>query len=818
MSIDNGQDHAQQFISQANDLISKGFSIAWTKPGEKRPLHKGWSTFGQKPDDYRPGCNLGILTGWLSAMAVGVDLDSAQAIELADKYLPSTKMVDGRPGKPRSHRWYRVEKIPEEHECGYNNKRCQAFDKAAELGINAGPRTRHFNHAETRKVIIDFLGTGSFLTVPPTVVSDEQRIWYEYEQASLYTFTELWAQVELLAEACGWRRPSEIQRRAKAAIDLLPPAISGEGGRSRTYRAARILVNDFKLPGEDAWPVFKEWNDECDPPWSEDELNKELRAAIENGLDPRFPHGQGKATIQLGLDVKKTCDEAIRALLDEPALFQRDNKLVHIVRLTDEDAKQPETDESGKIVLRRKVYRYTGTPRISEIAFARLKEMLANIAYWQKYTGKDGAKVCKRCQVTDEIVGMVFGREQWPGIRHLKAVVEVPVLKPDGTILSQEGYDASTGLFFAPNCPVHMPHEITVDDAKAAITELYSIVVDFPFAEPEHKSGWLAYLLTPLARYAFDGPTPLTLIDGNTAGVGKGLLCNIVSLIFSGRKVAISPASADNVEMTKIITSIAISGDPMIVFDNVSGTFGCSALDAVLTGEAWRARKLGGNEQTDVLLHTIWAATANNAALAGDMHRRTLYIKLDSRLPNPEDRNDFTIRDLQNHVLINRSKLLRAALMILRGYCIAGCPDMGLVEWGSFTEWSKVVRAAIVWAGEPDPNKTRIAMRSSIDVKSGALECILSGLATLSKSKPEKKGWSTREIVEWCAKCSDDAAKAMREALDKLGARFDSDRSVSIRLSELKGKMAMEKDSGKCRRLTTKSGHAGSVLWYIEWE
>ena len=56
-----------------------------------------------------PGCNIGALPGPASRQRVDVDLDSAEAIELADAFLPVTGLVHGRRSKPRSHRWYECE-------------------------------------------------------------------------------------------------------------------------------------------------------------------------------------------------------------------------------------------------------------------------------------------------------------------------------------------------------------------------------------------------------------------------------------------------------------------------------------------------------------------------------------------------------------------------------------------------------------------------------------------------------------------------------------------------------------------------------------
>jgi hypothetical protein len=44
-------------------------------------------------------------------------------------------------------------------------------------------------------------------------------------------------------------------------------------------------------------------------------------------------------------------------------------------------------------------------------------------------------------------VAAVHARGIWDGIRHLEAVINFPVLRPDGTVLDRPGYDAGTGLY-----------------------------------------------------------------------------------------------------------------------------------------------------------------------------------------------------------------------------------------------------------------------------------------------------------------------------------------------------------------------------------
>src|SRR5262249_21889905 len=119
-------------------------------------------------------------------------------------------------------------------------------------------------------------------------------------------------------------------------------------------------------------------------------------------------------------------------------------------------------------------------------------------------------------------VAAVHARAAWPGVCHLEAVVDYPVLRPDGTLLVTPGYDPGTGLPLEPagELPA-VPGRPTRDDAVAARDALLEVVADFPFERDIHRAAWLAALLTPLARFAFPGPAPLFLADANVRAAGK---------------------------------------------------------------------------------------------------------------------------------------------------------------------------------------------------------------------------------------------------------------------------------------------------------
>lgn len=69
--------------------------------------------------------------------------------------------------------------------------------------------------------------------------------------------------------------------QVRAYLSKMPPAVSGQGGHSTTFATACVLVLGFDLSIEKAMPFFEEWNQTCQPPWSERELERKLLEADE---------------------------------------------------------------------------------------------------------------------------------------------------------------------------------------------------------------------------------------------------------------------------------------------------------------------------------------------------------------------------------------------------------------------------------------------------------------------------------------------------------------------------------------------------------
>ncbi len=83
--------------------------------------------------------------------------------------------------------------------------------------------------------------------------------------------------------------PADIAA-ASLALEAHGAAIEGSGGDEHTMIAARILANDFALSESEAWPLLWQWNADCSPPWTDEDLIAKLRNAL-GAEDCAKPYG-----------------------------------------------------------------------------------------------------------------------------------------------------------------------------------------------------------------------------------------------------------------------------------------------------------------------------------------------------------------------------------------------------------------------------------------------------------------------------------------------------------------------------------------------
>ena len=774
--------NSDPLLKAAQDYLARGYQPVPVLHGQKRPITGGWQNQrlaeSDLPSHFNGSGNIGLLLGAPSGDLVDVDLDCDEAIELADQYLPPTLAVTGRASAPRSHRWY----------------------------LAAGVKTKRHKDPHNGDTMVELRGAGVQTLVGPSVhPSGEPYDVLEGEPARVDAAALAQAVAELAQAVVKARygdEPKQPQRqapsrprsndhdltRATKYLDAMPPAISGQGGHDQTYAAATVMVHGFGLDSGNALTLLMErYNPRCEPPWTERELKHKVEDAASKPHDKAYRWladstiatwderarrngtvngaGGGMAgstrpgcgdelpEILIDTDEHRVVDETISALTGDPELFQRGSMLVRVLR---------DRQEGGAVV------RPEGSAVIAPVPQANLRDRMTRFALFSKRT--------KQCDVVPAhpaqwLVAAVEARGQWHGVRPLRGISDAPILRPDGSIWQTRGYDAQTGVLFEPSGQFPAIHpEVNLDDASAAMDTLLEVVCDFKFETEAHQSAWLAALLTPLARFAFDGPAPLFLVDANVRGAGKGLLVQTIGRIALGREMAVGSYSHDTEEMRKKITVAAMAGDQMVLLDNLNGRFGNDALDRALTTTRWKDRVLGKSEQVDLPLLVTWFATGNNVQVAADTVRRIVHIRLDVLEERPEERTGFKHADLLAWIAGHRGDLLVAALTILSGFCRAGRPKQGLTPMGSFEGWSGLVREAVVWLGLPDPCLTRQGLEQSADTAHEALEGLLDAWSDFDENG---NGLVLSEVIGRLYPRNteppmDEASVAMRGALDNL--------------------------------------------------
>ena len=74
--------------------------------------------------------------------------------------------------------------------------------------------------------------------------------------------------------------PNAVVDRARKYLAKCPPAVSGQSGHNATFKVACILVLGFQLEQTQALELLRGWNQTCQPPWTDRELEHKVADAL----------------------------------------------------------------------------------------------------------------------------------------------------------------------------------------------------------------------------------------------------------------------------------------------------------------------------------------------------------------------------------------------------------------------------------------------------------------------------------------------------------------------------------------------------------
>ena len=417
----------------------------------------------------------------------------------------------------------------------------------------------------------------------------------------------------------------------------------------------------------------------------------------------------GRVRIDVSGDMRQVSLDLVDALVrcsGGVRLFQRDGELIRVRRSGD-----------GKNT--------NGVLQASPLTRSALRRELLDAVY--PYTVPNGSSL--PAGLSDALVDLVadhYDRLPW-----LSGITRSPLVLADGTVSTTPGYNPENGVFLdlTPDVQgIDVPEYPTDADIAAAV----ALIRDDLFAMDglDGHDGWafdsradqthaIAGLITPVIR-ANVGKVPMLVFDGIHRGVGKGGCLDVIHRIAFGVPASIQTTPKSDEEMDKrIIAKLRVSADT-INLDEVQDKDGTSRLDsnslgAALTSEIYEGRKLGTSEVLSLPNMASWYGLGNNVQIPGDMIRRVYTCRLASDRTDLETRDNFR-HDLDSWVPEHRAELLRAVLILVRGWYAAGQPKADK-QFGfkSFTEWQRVVGGILEHAGINGFLSTVLAVRESAD-------------------------------------------------------------------------------------------------------
>lgn len=405
-----------------------------------------------------------------------------------------------------------------------------------------------------------------------------------------------------------------------------------------------------------------------------------------------------------------------------------------------------------------------GKPRIETVGENSLRGQLARAANFYAERERNGVVEFTAVHPPMEVVRDILALGAWT-FPTLTSVVETPTLRPDGSIITDPGYDRTTGTFYCPARGLdvgHIPERPTRDELTAALALLREPIAEFPYADGASEANVLALVLTPICRPAIRGNVPMAVINGTQPGTGKGLLTEVVSRITTGRASSMSQMGRGE-ELRKVITALLHGGDPIIIFDNQSGPIHSPILASAITATEWKDRTLGKTESLSIPQRAVWITTGNAIQLGGDLPRRCYIINMDAKQSQPWNRKNFKHADLNGWVTANRGRLIAAALTLARGWYAAGCPAATVPTLGSFPDWPRVIGGILAFAGMQGFLTNLQTMYAEADEEGAVWEAFLFALA-------EKYDGAAVKVSDICADMLLDPA--LQELLPDIGDGF----------------------------------------------
>ncbi|NVO06471.1 MAG: hypothetical protein HXX19_11325 [Rhodoferax sp.] len=275
-----------------------------------------------------------------------------------------------------------------------------------------------------------------------------------------------------------------------------------------------------------------------------------------------------------------------------------------------------------------------------------------------------------------------------------------PIVLANGEILAANGLHQKTGLYFK-GIEVKNIKPLTQKAAKTALKRLKDkFLSGFEFQSSIDADVAVTALFTGLQRKILPMAPGFAFLAPVQAS-GKTTLARMIHLVLTGQEMSVmSFPERNEEEMQKRMLAVLLTSPAMLCLDNMTDgtTFESTTIAAVMTSPVWQQRILSLNKNADCPTNVLMIATGNNLGLGADEVSRWLPAYLNPKTSNPAART-FKNPNVAKYALSIRAEVIEIVVGIISGYLKFG---FQIPSRSRFTEWDKLVRQPLIWAGASD--------------------------------------------------------------------------------------------------------------------
>ena len=468
--------------------------------------------------------------------------------------------------------------------------------------------------------------------------------------------------------------------RARAKLHTLPIAVEGQNGSKRCFHAACVLVVDFGLSVQQAFPLLKEYSTRCQPPWSDQELLHKLEDAAKKALEKPEEVGQAAPSREKGKSAAERLMDIVGARIS--LWHDADTREAYAtIAMPSSPASDPSASHpAGWHKQNHRVYATSFTEILRHIDFSAhgrvvaaqaLREAVETCASIAKFE-RPGHKVHLRVARVSDAVYLDLGTPQWNAIEidglGWRMVGEPPCK-----------FRRSQGMLPLP-----------IPERGGTIADFQELFKLDSTADMMLLVGWLVMALHGI------GPFPAQNLVGEQ-GSAKTTMAEMIRSLVDPAKPGMRPLTKDDRDLM-----IAAENSWIVAFDNLSGIDAATsdALCRLATGGGYSTRKLYTDSEEALFdaCRPIILTGINEVTTRADLLDRSQVIQI----PILSEENRRTAQEVKERYATLRPRLLG---LLLDGVACALANYRSLkldarLRMADYQQWAAAAMPAFGWTAE----------------------------------------------------------------------------------------------------------------------